>query len=107
MARPTPRKSSLAGGHPAAPAPPPQSAPSPKAKTARTKMTFYTDAELAAQARAAFQYLPPSAHGCRSLSELIEDALRRRVGELQDQHNDGQPWQAVAPGEGPRGRPLD
>lgn len=108
--RPAARKSTLGTTHPAAPAPPSTPLRTPKSATAKTetqRMTFYLDADTAAQARAAFRHLPTATHGYRSLSELVADSVARRVAELQAEHNNGNPWPPAAPGDVPRGRPLD
>lgn len=71
----------------------------------RERMTVYLPGEVAGQARAVMLQLPPAVHGYRSLSDLVADAVDRRVEQLQREHNNGQPWAPAPPGTIRRGRP--
>lgn len=117
MTRPQPRRSTLSAVHPAAPPPahdaaaglqaPVRSRTSVKTTTDRQKITAYVPADTAAQARAAIRHVPVAVHGYRNVSELVADALARLVQDLQDKHNDGQPWPPAEAGDVPRGRPVN
>lgn len=118
MSRPQPRRSTLSAVHPAAPPPAHDAAPavtqtpvrsrtSVKTTTDRQKITAYVPADTAAQARAAIRHVPVAVHGYRNVSELVADALARLVQDLQDKHNDGQPWPPAEAGDVPRGRPSN
>ncbi len=117
--RPAARKSTLGTTHPAAPPPAEavgEQAPGPgrapvttptKAPSSRTKVTFYTTAELAGQARAVLANVPPAVHKYRNLSEFIDAAVAGKVTAMQQQHNNGQPWPDAKAGDIATGRPLE
>ena len=118
MTRPQPRRSTLGAVHPAVPPSAHETAPaatqaagksrtSVKTTTDRQKITAYVPADTAAQARAAIRHVPVAVHGYRNVSELVADALARLVQDLQDKHNDGQPWPPAEAGDVPRGRPVN
>lgn len=112
--RPAPRKSSLGTTHPAAPPPAAteiyvgsRGAPVTKPAKTRTKMTFYTTAELAGQVRAVLAHVPPAVHGYRNVSEFIDAAVAEKVTAMQAQHNNGQAWPAAHAGDVATGRPTE
>lgn len=116
MNRPAGRKSNLSKDHPAAPEPASTVTPpaAPERRTAaaettkdRTKVSFYTTQETAGQVRAALTHVPAAAHGYRNISDLIDDAVNEKIQQLQQRHNQGQPWPAADPGTVSRGRPLE
>lgn len=120
MNRPTPRKSTLSGRTPAAPADAP-SAPAeiteatPTAVTTQTaakpkpknppKVSFYQDPDDTARLRAAFAHTHAT-EGYRSMSDMIDRAVMAEVARLENQHNGGQPWQPVSARNIPQGRPV-
>ncbi|MGJ9414415.1 hypothetical protein ACHAAC_17075 [Aeromicrobium sp. CF4.19] len=128
MNRPPPRKSSLSGANPIAPAPTPpppqQEKPAPKATptTARAqepateqaaegrkkhppKVSFYSDPDDTARMRGAFR--ATLAHeGWTSLSHFLSSAVMTEVERLEKKHNGGQPFTPVDPGGIPQGRPM-
>lgn len=87
-------------------APPP---PAAKRKTAPTatkqqKVGFYQHPEDAARMRGAFRRTNGE-EGDRSLSDFIQKAIMAEVERREKLYNNGQPFEAVLPGEGPVGRP--
>lgn len=120
MNRPTPRKSTLTGRTPAAPAneasPPAEathsvptvaaaeSAGKPKPKTP-PKVSFYQDLDNTARLRAAFAHTH-AVEGYRSMSDLIDRAVMAEVARLEGQHNGGHAWQPIPARNIPQGRPV-
>jgi hypothetical protein len=79
-------------------------AEAPVDKPKPTKVSFYQDRDEQKQMRAAWSYtLGQEKHG--SLSAFIATAVREKVERLQDQYNNGKPWDGVDAGEIPAGRP--
>ena len=126
--RPAPRRSTLAGATPAAPAlrelaPAAQvahekpdvgeSAPTPtpaqQAERRRTKyppkVSFYQDPADTARVRGAILHTMVT-EGSRSLSQFIHHAVMAEVARLEVKHNDGQPFPPVGARELPLGRPM-
>lgn len=119
MTRPKPRTSSLAGESPVAPpaehrppttrqpapAPSPTPAEQPSERRYPPKVSFYQDRDDSARMRAAMLHTQ-GLEGHRSLSDFINRAVMAEVERLETKHNNGQPWPAVGPGQGPTGRPV-
>ncbi|GMA33672.1 ParB family protein [Litorihabitans aurantiacus] len=126
--RPTPRRSSLAGTSPVAPAPvetaPPTATAPPApaveatapeaapagARPARrgsggNKVSFYQPAEDAARMRAALLNTQAQT-GVRGLSDFIARACLAEVERLEREYNAGQAWDPIGPGQIPTGRPM-
>lgn len=121
-ARPAPRKSSLAGTSPiapahevapaprtAAPAPGPRTT-APKAQDARKskhapKVSFYQDPAETRRMRGAIR-VAMAQEGSRGLSDFIHTAVMREVERLEQRYNDGKPFEPAAAGELPQGRPM-
>lgn len=120
-ARPAPRKSSLAGSSPVAPAPataprvakqtsapetaaPRASAPAAKPKHA-PKVSFYQDPSESQRMRGAIR-VAMAHEGSRGLSDFIRTAVMREVERLEQRFNDGKPFEPAAAGELPQGRPM-
>ena len=115
-----PRRSALSGASAIRPAPhqeqQPTKAPEPqqqgaaprqqKAATAakHQKVGFYQHPDDAARMRAAFRQTNGK-EGDRSLSDFIQKAIMAEVERREQLYNNGQPFEAVLPGEGPIGRP--
>lgn len=116
----TPRRSALSGAS-AVRSPQPEQAeravpheetaqaPAAKRKTAQTatkqqKVGFYQHPEDAARMRGAFRRTNGE-EGDRSLSDFIQKAIMAEVERREKLYNNGQPFEAVLPGEGPVGRP--
>ena len=118
--RPPARRSSLAGASPAMPVdahPAPVGARGlasvvtaedtdaqqerPKVK----KVSFYQAVDESERMRAALMQTH-HVEGSRTLSEFIARAVLAEVERLERQYNDGKPWQPVAAGQLPQGRPL-
>lgn len=121
-ARPAPRKSSLAGTSPVAPAPavppaPSSTAPAPRLRTgAHTaqaggkskhapKVSFYQDPADTQRMRGAIR-VAMAQEGSRGLSDFIHTAVMREVERLEQRYNDGQPFEPAVAGELPQGRPM-
>jgi len=129
-ARPAPRRSSLAGDTPTAPAkapppsPPPPSplppsqAPAPPVAAAtpapepalarkyRHKVSFYQAEADTDRVRAAILHTQALVGRARTLSQFIDSAVMAEVARLEAQYNDGQPWPPVSARELPQGRPM-
>lgn len=115
-----PRRSALSGAsavrpveperQPQAEAPEPaQQRPAPRRQTATSstkqqKVGFYQHPEDAARMRGAFRKTNGE-EGDRSLSDFIQKAIMAEVERREKLYNNGQPFEAVQPGEGPIGRP--
>lgn len=79
-------------------------APAQPSRPPKHKVALYMHEEDAARARAAFTWT--RAHeGVLSWSDFINDAVMRRVAELEEQYNNGEQWTPVPTGTLPRGRP--
>lgn len=130
-ARPTPRRSSLAGATPitppeqsqpatsAAPAPRTVSEPVaarpavPTPKPARAegenkyppKVSFYQDPDRTARVRGAILHTQAS-EGTRSMSEFIDRAVMKEVERLERQYNNGEEFPRIYSRGLPQGRPL-
>lgn len=125
-ARPTPRKSSLAGSSPIAPptapeprtstaaapaaaAPAAPAAPAGQQARAKTKyppkVSFYQDPEDTARMRAALLHTLVT-EGSRSLSQFIHNAVMAEVERLEHKYNNGKPFPPVGARELPQGRPM-
>lgn len=134
MSRPAPRKSSLSGLTPVAPAPP-ANPPTPartttkatatrKARPVRArvatetppsessakpkyppKVSFYQDPEDTARVRGAILHTMLS-EGSRTLSQFIHQAVMAEVERLETKYNDGEPFPPIAARELPQGRPM-
>lgn len=122
MSRPEPRKSSLAGASPIAPAAAPQPAAEPEeplrpAPAGRPtprkasggkyppKVTFYQDPEDTARVRGALLHTMTT-EGTRSLSQFINEAVMAEVARLETKYNAGQPFPPIGVRELPQGRPM-
>lgn len=117
----TPRRSALSGASAVrrpqpeeaartAPKEEPAQTPAPKRKTAQTaakqqKVGFYQHPEDAARMRGAFR-MTNGQEGDRSLSDFIQKAILAEVERREKLYNNGQPFEAVQPGEGKIGRPA-
>lgn len=121
-ARPAPRKSSLAGTSPVAPAP--VAAPAPRSATAEPrqraggptaqstskpkhapKVSFYQDPADTQRMRGAIR--AAMAHeGSRGLSDFIHTAVMREVERIEQRYNAGKPFEPAGAGELPQGRPM-
>lgn len=92
------------------PAPPVQPSPAPRAPEDRTgedvKESFSTriPRSTLAAAKAAVMATAGQPGGCRSLADLITQAVNSKVAELEHQFNNGQPF--PHPGAFRTGRPL-
>lgn len=76
----------------------------PKAK--QQKVGFYQHPEDAARMRGCFEETrTKSREGDRSLSDFIQKAIMAEVERRETLYNNGQPFEAVYPGEGQIGRP--
>lgn len=134
-ARPTPRKSSLAGSSPVAPAqpaatPPPASqsvdevagqatapavetldrppaaaAPAKAKPKYPPKVSFYQDPEDTARVRGAILHTMTT-EGARNLSQFIHQAVMAEVERLETKYNGGQPFPPVEARGLPQGRPM-
>ncbi len=130
-ARPTPRKSSLAGSSPVAPAQPaasqsvdevagqatapvvetPQERPTAAAAPAKAKpkyppkVSFYQDPEDTARVRGAILHTMTT-EGARNLSQFIHQAVMAEVERLETKYNGGQPFPPVEARGLPQGRPM-
>lgn len=121
-ARPAPRKSSLAGTSPVAPAPevapvPSTAAPAPRPRTTAVKaqdagkskhapkVSFYQDPADTQRMRGAIR-VAMAQEGSRGLSDFIHTAVMREVERLEQRYNDGKPFEPAAAGELPQGRPM-
>lgn len=119
-ARPAPRKSSLAGTSPVAPAPAPAiPAPAPSAGAAAPntsapakpkpkhppKVSFYQDPADTQRMRGAIR-VAMAQEGSRGLSDFIHNAVMREVERLERRYNDGRPFGPAGAGELPQGRPM-
>ena len=129
-ARPAPRKSSLAGASPVAPAvtptpvTPAPAAPAPtgvaparRASTATSKgqdaarskhapkVSFYQDPDDTQRMRGAIRFAMAQ-EGSRGLSDFIHSAVMLEVERLEQRYNDGKPFEPAAAGELPQGRPM-
>lgn len=115
-----PRRSALSGASAIRPVPPqeqpPANAPEPqqqgptqrqqKAAPAakQQKVGFYQHPDDAARMRGAFRQTNGK-EGDRSLSDFIQKAIMAEVERREQLYNNGKPFEAVLPGEGPIGRP--
>lgn len=68
------------------------------------KTSFYQPDQAADRMRGAFLNTVPMT-GYSSLSEFINAAVAEKVAGLEHSYNGGQPWQPVAAGEIPQGKP--
>ena len=83
-----------------APAEPGATADQPDAAPRRSKMiprhktqvTSYLPTDLVNDARDAVVALTPNPAGHRTLSALVEEAVRREITRLSETHNDGRPF---------------
>lgn len=124
MARPEPRKSSLAGSTPIAPPaaaqeptePPAAATRTPAAKAARRsaagtgskyrpKVSFYQAREDTDRVRGAILHTQIT-EGSRSLSAFIDHAVMAEVERLEAKYNNGKPFPRVGARELPQGRPM-
>lgn len=127
MNRPAPRRSSLSGSSPIAPAPatpsaapaaPAAPAPTPAATPAEPstgekrprgkyppKVSFYQDRADTDRIRGAILNTIPY-EGVRTLSQFLSAAAMKEVERLEQQYNGGKPFPPVSPGGLPQGRPL-
>ena len=132
MTRPTPRKSSLAGSSPLAPAPEttpqapsvPASTPEPTsnasaqekpadaprgpkkpAKGVKPKVAYYTDPDDADRARGAYRATSLQ-EGHRSWSDFLAAAVLKETERLEEKYNGGQPFPSIGAGGIPTGRPM-
>lgn len=120
MNRPTPRKSTLSGQTPAAPAtassgPAQLAEATPTANTPQAttvtkpknppKVSFYQDPADTARLRAAFAHTHAT-EGYRSMSDMIDRAVMAEVARLENQYNGGRPWPPVSARNIPQGRPV-
>lgn len=70
----------------------------------KEKIALYMRADDAARARGAFTWTR-APEGVLSWSDFLNDAVMRRVAELEAQYNNGEQWTPVPTGRLPRGRP--
>lgn len=76
------------------------------AKKGSKKMNYYADEDQQGRIRAAF-YAGRDAYGWRSLTDMQLEAVMQRVEALEQQLNNGQPFDPVPAGSLPVGRPLE
>jgi hypothetical protein len=90
----------------AAPAQPPVTEARPAVATENVKESFSTRVPRStlAAARAAVMATAGQSGGCRSLADLITQAVEDKVAQLQHQYNNGHPF--PDPGTFRTGRPL-
>ncbi|GGG71361.1 hypothetical protein GCM10011374_40050 [Kocuria dechangensis] len=125
MARPAPRKSSLAGSTPVTPPPaePTVADPAPQAPVAVSKeeesatparekkskyppkVSFYQDPADTARVRGAILHTQV-AEGTRSLSDFINNAVMAEVKRLETKYNEGKPFPGIGARGLPQGRPM-
>lgn len=84
------------------PAPEPEPAPPPEPKE---KIGFYLSRSEGAALRGTFDALRHEL-GFRSLSDFIAAAVMARVAQCEVEHNGGEPYSPMNPGEIGTGRPL-
>src|SRR5690625_804602 len=104
-ARPTPRKSALAGQSPITPAPEPQETAAPRdtkkdagrqgsdtasnqTPTKKRKVSFYQHPEDSARMRAALLHTQGT-EGIRTLSDFINETMMAEVARLENTYNEG------------------
>lgn len=121
-ARPTPRKSALAGQSPITPAPEPKETVVPsdtqqdagqpargtlsdQTASKKRKVSFYQHPEDSARMRAALLHTQ-GVEGIRTLSEFINETMMAEVARLENAYNGGESFGSVAAGEYPQGRPA-
>lgn len=108
MARPTPRRSALAGASPITP-PNATNSPKPEKDTStdkrkwRHKVSFYQDPEDTERVRAAILHTMLTEEANRNLSQFINDTVMAEVERLEAKYNGGKPFKGVPSGEMPRG----
>lgn len=117
MARPTPRKSALAGASPLNPPTQvtPSASPDSKQTTVsrktsasssrkwRHKVSFYQDPKDTERVRAAILHTMLTEENNRNLSQFINDTVMAEVERLEQKYNDGKPFSGVPAGEMPKG----
>lgn len=112
MARPTPRRSALAGASPITPTSDtkkPEQALRPEKDTStdkrkwRHKVSFYQDPEDTERVRAAILHTMLTEEANRNLSQFINDTVMAEVERLEAKYNGGKPFKGVPSGEMPRG----
>jgi len=69
------------------------------------KVTFYQEADVTARVRGTLLHTQ-IAEGTRSLSQFINEAVMKRVEELEQQYNGGEPFPSIGSRQLPAGRPL-
>ncbi|MCE0540416.1 hypothetical protein LWF15_33475 [Kineosporia rhizophila] len=69
------------------------------------KVGFYQDPQDSARARAAYKWCNASL-GYKSFSDFIAAAVMKEVERLEKEYHGGEPWEDVAVGEIPAGRPV-
>lgn len=86
------------------PAPTPVTRPAAAAEDVKESFSTRVPRSTLAAARAAVMATAGQPGGCRSLADLITQAVDNKVAELQRQYNDGHPF--PDPGAFRTGRPL-
>lgn len=109
-ARPSPKKSALAGLSPLTPptdgdwsARKNSGQRSPSKFDGKAKLTISIDGDLAGRARNAY-WATSHVTGVRSLSDWIADAIQRKLTEVELEHNGGEPFPPLDAGQIPTGR---